>query len=239
MSASNPRRLPIPDGANSTARLSIGEVQAWHAPAVKVDHSRILRVHKYRDESKVRKVIVSAAKDASERAMELVSVTGNYVILQIDSIGSDELILSTGHVLRSSAFHRNMQGCTHLLAFLITLGPTLDQQVIRLVETVFEPLDALFLETAGWLTIEAATREFSRHMKSDLGPRGYAMSLRMGPGYEYATQNGEGRERWNLEEQRILFDLFGDADLPVTLMKSCAMLPKMSRSGVYGLKPVN
>jgi hypothetical protein len=43
---------------------------------------------------------------------------------------------------------------------------------------------------------------------------------------------------WPLEEQPALFGLFGNAELPVSLMSSCAMSPKLSRSGLYGIRPL-
>ena len=66
---------------------------------------------------------------------------------------------------------------------------------------------------------------------------GWKMSLRMGPGYEYKLHNGGGRVRWDLEQQADLFQLFAGSPLPVELLSSCAMLPKMSRSGLFGQAP--
>jgi len=43
---------------------------------------------------------------------------------------------------------------------------------------------------------------------------------------------------WPLEEQIGLFGLFKNAHLPVTVMASCAMQPKMSRSGLFGTAPL-
>jgi len=42
-----------------------------------------------------------------------------------------------------------------------------------------------------------------------------------------------------LLEQKPLFELFSDTKLPVRLMESCAMYPKKSRSGLYGLRPLS
>ncbi|MGI9464588.1 MAG: hypothetical protein ACR2OM_11640, partial [Aestuariivirgaceae bacterium] len=99
----------------------------------------------------------------------------------------------------------------------------------------FEPLDALFLETAGWLTIETATKQLAKHIKGEFSAAGWRMSLRMGPGYQYRHPDGHERVSWDLTEQQQLFAMFGDDPLPVELMSSCAMKPKMSRSGVFGM----
>ncbi|GAB4292220.1 MAG: hypothetical protein Kow0058_10880 [Roseovarius sp.] len=219
------------------AALRAGEVRDWQTEAQRVDPSRILRVHKYREDSKVRPIIVEAAGRAADAALQLCTIRGRYVIRPISGIDPEGMTLADGTRFALPLFQRHLQGCRHLLAFVITIGPALDNRVIELINDVFEPLDALFLETAGWLSIEAATRVFARDIKRDLATIGYEMSLRMGPGYDYPLPDSDGRVRWDLEQQRELFGLFGDADLPVTLMDSCAMWPKMSRSGIYGLRP--
>ena len=66
-----------------------------------------------------------------------------------------------------------------------------------------------------------------------VGPEGLRPTQRMGPGYSYKVDGG--LEMWSLEDQRQLFEVFEGVDLPVRLLESCAMLPKMSRSGLYGL----
>lgn len=216
-----------------------GQVLPWHGDVEKVDPTRILRVHKYREHSKVRQMIVDAANKASDDALNLCRITANYTVSTIDFIDSEGITLGDGTRFANPAFERHLAGCDHLMAFVITIGPDLDNRVIHLINDEFEPLDALFLETTGWLTIETATKAFARDMKAALAGLGYGMSMRMGPGYEYALPDTAERVRWNLEEQRELFEMFGKSELPVSLMDSCAMQPKMSRSGVYGLRPLH
>ncbi len=68
-------------------------------------------------------------------------------------------------------------------------------------------------------------------------PEGLRLTRRMGPGYSYKINGDE--TMWSLEQQHQLFEVFDGEDLPVRLLESCAMMPKMSRSGLYGLVPVN
>ena len=231
--------MPILETSPGSTDMLSGNVQAWSGKAEQVDSTRILRVHKYRDLSKIRKIIVDAAQKASNDALELSTISASYVVKPIDYIDDAGLTLRDGTRFENPVFERHLNGCDHLLAFVITIGPDLDNRVIHLINDEFEPLDALFLETTGWLTIETATKSFSREIKRAFAALGYGMSLRMGPGYEYALPETDKRVRWNLEEQRELFEMFANAELPVTLMTSCAMQPKMSRSGVYGLRPLH
>ena len=93
----------------------------------------------------------------------------------------------------------------------------------------------LVLETAGWLGIEQATKQLAIHLREIVSVDGHRLSRRMAPGYGYKI--GGKKCEWLLEEQRVLFELFDQEELPVQLLSSCAMVPKMSRSGLYGLRP--
>jgi hypothetical protein len=104
--------------------------------------------------------------------------------------------------------------------------------VIDFIEK-FDLLEALFLETAGWLSIEQTTRSFVAALHRWARLSGFRVSPRMGPGYEYHV---DGRQvRWRLEDQGPLFSVFDSDPLPVRLLDSYAMLPKMSRSGLFGV----
>lgn len=216
-----------------------GQVRDWSCPPPPIDSARLLRIHKYTDPSKVRPIIVEAAETAIQRAADLSAPTASYVVVEIESLKDGDLRLAGGVGFSCPAFEEHLADCERLVAFVMTLGPDLDAKTISLIEDEFEPLDALFLETAGWLTIESATRKFAAHLRGEAGREGWRMSLRMGPGYDYRLSNGGGRVRWDLTQQEALFRLFGDTVLPVELMSSCAMLPKMSRSGVFGLSPAS
>ncbi|MGI9406882.1 MAG: hypothetical protein ACR2O4_10985 [Hyphomicrobiaceae bacterium] len=214
-----------------------GRVHSWSCTAPKIKASRVLRVHKYTDPEKVRPVIRQAADDAVETATHLSAPDARYVATPIESLQDGVLTLDHGLQFTCHAFDDHLLGCKFFLAFLITLGPKLDDRVISLIHDTFEPLDALFLETSGWLTIEAATRQLVQELKAEANATGWRLSLRMAPGYNYRGPNDDERIDWNLYEQRELFSMFEGKELPIELMESCAMKPKMSRSGVFGLYP--
>ena len=219
--------------------FAAGTVEHWSCPPPPVDAARLLRVHRYTDPEKVRPVIREAASHAVTTAAALSAPTARYVITEIESISNGVLSLAGGIQFNCPAFDDLLAGCERLLAFVVTLGPTLDARTISLVEDRFEPLDALFLGAGGWLTIEAATRKLTGQLQREAAQAGWRLSKRMGPGYDYRLHNSDQRVRWELTEQAELFQLFGETPLPITLMSSCAMQPKMSRSGIYGLSRIN
>ena len=74
---------------------------------------------------------------------------------------------------------------------------------------------------------------FKIYFRETARANGHRITSRMGPGYSYRHDSHVCT--WPLEEQLSLFGLFGETALPVTVMESSAMLPKMSRSGLFGI----
>ncbi len=210
----------------------------WFAKTrpVRVDPLKMLRIHGYRDLEKVRPVIRKAANDIAVVAEGLMVPQAHSCKIEVVSYGHDSMELANGTVFENVDFGSVLDNAPAVVVVVLTVGHALDEAVIAAMDK-FEPLDALFLETAGWLGIEAATKFFVNELKETARTHGRRVTRRLGPGYSYKVS---GRQmNWPLEQQRRLFDVFGDVELPIRLLESCAMLPKMSRSGMYGLAPLN
>ena len=65
---------------------------------------------------------------------------------------------------------------------------------------------------------------------------GMKLGKRMAPGYSYKIKKTNSRIIWNLNEQTKLFKMFKDFEISVKLLESSAMIPRMSRSGIFGIK---
>lgn len=199
-------------------------------PAVPAE--RILRIHGYTDLERVRPAIVRTAKAMAALAATLTDPIVAYRHVPIASLQGPVLELAGGIRLHCRAFARQLAGCHEIVPFVLTLGERIPREVVRLVEAT-DLLEGLLLETAGWLCIEDATRQFKTFLRAEAARAGLRITSRMGPGYSYKV-DGE-MCRWPLEENAQLFRLFGNARLPVQLLASSAMTPKMSRSGLYGI----
>jgi len=210
--------------------------EVFYPEGIHIREDRLLRLHGYRDLDKVRPVIVAVAEDISRRVEGLVSPEIHYKRLKIKSCDGHGLVLEDGSRFDNIAFEKYLDGVVEVVIFAMTLGSSMDEESQVLVEK-FEPLEALFLETAGWLGIEWATKQFGDRLRLSAKQNATRISCRMGPGYSYSV-NGE-KVRWSLEDQKPLFDVFDVERLPIELLESCAMLPKMSRSGLYGITPTN
>lgn len=223
-----------PMKAYAAALQAPAEVERFTPGVPSIAFERILRIQGYSDLTRVRPVIRSAAERMAALAARLSEPAVAYRHVAVRVIDDSLLEAEGGARMHCKAFGRQLHGCTEIVPFVLTVGAAIPRHVVDLVETG-DLLEGLLLETAGWLAIEDATRQFKVRLRADTLARGMRMTSRMGPGYSYKI--GGRMHEWPLEEHPALFALFGQAQLPVTLMASCAMSPKMSRSGLYGVAP--
>ena len=195
----------------------------------------MLRIQGYSNVSSVRPAIQRAAEAMAQLAIRLSEPEVAYRSAAVRGIDGGVLEIDSGFRFRCKAFDRTLKGCTEVTLFVLTVGKLLDDHVIKLIEAG-DLLEALLLETAGWLCIEDATRQFKTRLRDESLARGCRITSRLGPGYSYRI--GDETCMWGLEEQATLFAAFRGAELPVSLMASAAMQPKMSRSGLFGVAPL-
>jgi hypothetical protein len=226
--------MAVPVAPREPAGLAEG-VDFFVPQAPNIQAERILRIQGYSDLKRVRPAIRQASESAAAQAPELSEPRVAYRRVAIRTVQDGLLELSSGCQFHCKAFDQILRGCTEAAAFVLTVGPKLDDLVVELADQG-ELLDALLLETTGWLCIEDATRQFKVHLRQQEIAMGRRITSRMGPGYTYKVDKATCT--WPLEEQALLFGLFGAADLPVSLMHSSAMQPKMSRSGLFGIAPL-
>ncbi len=187
-----------------------------------------LRMQGYRNPTRIRPRVWDIATKAAAPARSLIAPEAYYRRVPIESCRPEELRLAGGVVFHSARFAEVLDSCREAVVFVLTLGPGLDAETERLTaeDAIVE---ALFLEMAGWLAVERATKGLVLHLTSLLRGQRLGVTRRLGPGYV----------DWPLDEQAGLFALLEAAPLPVRLMESCAMIPKMSRSGLYSLRPLD
>jgi hypothetical protein len=233
-----PHRRPMlhGNGSHMTPQISSDaapvEFLAPARPSIGVD--RMLRIQGYTALDGVRRAVREAAERNAERAETLFEPAVCFRRIRVLSCSHDALTLAGNASLHCGAFMRFLSAAREVVVFASTAGARIDEELARL-HAEEKLLDMLFLETAAWLGIEAITKAFVAELRQRAEADGLRLTRRMGPGYDYKTENGNAD--WPLQEQRALFALFGDAALPVRLLESCAMLPKMSRSGLLGLVP--
>ena len=201
-------------------------------PTLRVD--RILRLQGYRTLEKVRPVVRRAADIAAERAEAAIRPEVHYCRSAIRSTDAGALALADGVVFSCPAFERLLARAHAVVVVIVTMGAALDEELAASAERKdAQPLDQLFLETCGWLAVEQTTKQFGAFYKGLVRPQGERITSRLAPGYSYRV--GGRTVAWPLEQQHQVFQMFSGVDLPVRLLESAAMLPKMSRTGMYGI----
>lgn len=203
-------------------------------PRIVVD--RMLRIQGYTALDRVRPRVREAAERNAERAEALFEPAVRYRRLRVASCSDATLTLRGNAELHCGAFSRFLSSAREVAVFVTTAGARIDEELER-CSTEQRLLDMLLLETAAWLGIEAITKAFIFELRKRAAEDGLRLTRRMGPGYAY--KSAAGVAEWPLAEQTTLFALLGEAALPVRLLESCAMLPKMSRSGLVGLVPTS
>ena len=206
----------------------LGNCETYDLKSSEIPLDKVLRIQGYRDLGAVRKDIREIAKKMTARAEALFAPTAVYRKVTIESCDENTLQLVTGTSFNYGGFEPILRNCNQVLPFILTLGKKIDEASLELQEKG-DIVEALFLETAGWIGIEQASRELAIYLQKKIEIDGLCLTRRFGPGYN----------EWNLLEQKDLFELFSDTELPVQLLESCAMLPKKSRSGLYGLRPLS
>ncbi len=199
-------------------------------PHPKVD--AVLRMHGYKDLTKVRPKIRDMASSAAQMLTEVAAPTISYRVVGIKSLIEDELLLEEDVRLCSRVFCQYLDRAFEVIVFALTMGDEVDRKTIQLMDED-NLVEAMFLESAAWLGVENATKQFVLATREWAAQQNLRITRRLGPGYSYPI-NGEP-VMWELTDQRNLFSVFGSSQIPIKLLESSAMLPKMSRSGMYGL----
>jgi hypothetical protein len=197
---------------------------------------QVLRMQKYKDLSRVHPEILSIAEAMTALAVKALKPAVHFKRIPLKVITSDALILETGTRFHSKAFEKYLSECDEVAVFVMTLGSALDEIELDMASSD-KLVEAVFLETAGWLGIEQLTKLFSTHLRKLVASDGLRLGRRMSPGYTFRVEGAMCD--WSLEDQKLIFDIFDKKKLAVSLLDSCAMSPKMSRSGLYGLRQKN
>jgi len=199
---------------------------------IEVPVGPLLRLQGYRDMARIRPRVREIATKVAALAGTLVAPETTYRRVRIGSCTPAALALETGEetgtTFHSAEFAKVLGGCREVVVFVLTLGAGLDAETERFTAND-EIVEALFMEMAGWIAVERVTKNFAGHLSTRIRDQGLTLTRRLGPGYV----------DWPLEEQAALFGLLDGAPLPVRLLDGCAMIPKKSRSGLYGLRPLD
>lgn len=184
----------------------------------------MLRIHGYSDPERAPGSVKDIAVAIAARAVLLCDPATWYREFAIHTYDDGILRLDNGVALRCHDLP-GLAGCGSVVVFVLTVGAAVDAELWEFNKSG-DLAEALFLETAAWLAIEAATRTFVACLRASALARGLVLTRRFAPGYD----------DWPLAGQNRFFSLFEGDQLAVHVLESGIMVPRMSRSGMYGLR---
>jgi len=135
--------------------LSYGK---FDVQGVRVRTEPMLRIHGYPDPDHVSPRIREAAERMAACAERLFRLDLAYRPVRIKRCDGHTLILETDTAFKCGSCGSSLTDCTMVVAFFLTAGEELDKEGARL-QSNGHLLDALFLETAGWLGIDRMLAE--------------------------------------------------------------------------------
>ena len=92
---------------------------------------------------------------------------------------AEYLELDGRHAFHCEAFDKFLSGCGSVVAFVLTAGGAFDTRIDEMMHGD-RPVEGLFLDSAGWLVVEAVTRQFSDALKGDCARQGLRLTRRRG-----------------------------------------------------------
>lgn len=200
---------------------------------LEVSTERVLRVLGYRRDAPARAAVRATAQAMAELAAAAATPRATCRRLAIDRCTPEGLVLSTGARFRGPTFAAYLAGCDEVVVFVLSLGARFDSTQKNL-SAAGKTLEAYVMDIAGWLGIEEASRLLKAHLDEEARRDGLELTRRLAPGY--TSRVGGQKVEWPLEDHPALFSLF-DETAPARLLEgSCAMTPKMSRTGLFGLR---
>ena len=207
----------------SGVQLRTGRVEPWRPARVAIEPWTILRLARYRRREEAPAPVWEATRAMAARAEELAAPAARLRVVGVVNVAADRVTLAEGPSFTGQAIARHLAGARRAVAFVLTLGPALEAEVIALGERQ-EALEAYLLDLAGWAGLEAAVRALRQHLVRSL------------PGDRVSHRLGPGHRDWPLTEQGMLLSIFDEPDAPVRLSEHGVLIPFKSISGLFAIR---
>ena len=194
----------------------------------KVPPELILRLQKYRDLTRVPRVIRQEAEQIAAEATRLTSpaaVLWRGPVTKVEPGGA--VTLAGQHHFSSRTLARLLSRSTEAFVFVLTIGTGIEDRAREMLGTNLL-MEGVLMDTAGWAALEVLARSLRVGLATTEKRQGRSLTPRTAPGYH----------DWALEEQVALFRVFGETALPVTLNEGACMFPRKSISGIFGVFPL-
>ena len=155
-----------------------------------------------------------------EDSYQLINPKALYTSLTIKKITNGGIILENEKRLKSSLLVKKLKCSPELIFYLITIGDKLEK---RMRELSGDILQAFILDRIGTYALELSTEYLEKLVKKE---KNYQKISKFSPG---------STRFWNIEEQKVIFEILESEKIGVRLTDSYLMIPQKSVSGLMGL----
>ena len=129
-------------------RLPLDHVVAWQPDRLAIDPWTVLRLARYRRRDEAPAAVWDATRAMTARAGELVAASARLRLVRVTRVSPDGAVLARGTAFSGHAIARHLGGARQAIAFVLTLGPALEAEVVALGERQ-DLLEAYLLDLAG------------------------------------------------------------------------------------------
>jgi hypothetical protein len=188
-----------------------------------IDRATVISKMGYRDRTPP-EMIIRRIDEQIENALKLVTPMYSYRFRKIVNITVPGFELEGGLTFSSQTVSYALDGCREAAMYLATLGPGLEQEIIRLF-TEKQTISGAILDTVGSVVINQTLRQLRADVKIGAEEMGLQATRHYGPGHC----------DWDIAQQKILFPALENGELGVHLNEACMMTPRKSITGIIGI----
>lgn len=203
-------------------------------PPLSIDPKRVWQRMGYRDPKRVKPRLKQAFEIIYPQALALLRPCAAYRVLELTGIDAQAHVLHTPEAhFSGSDLIRLFEHAEQLAAFVVTVGAQLEADVQRRSKNNEDLLNAYFMDVVASEALMVLMRNLQACIQNDLEAQGKTAAVTR---YWYCPGYGD----WDVREQVHLFvALQREAQqVGVRLNDHCAMIPRKSYSGLFGVGPV-
>jgi hypothetical protein len=189
------------------------------------DFQTAYRQLKIRKESQKFKMMHDMVESIYSRYLQSFEPRFRYKISKVlrGHSGSFSILLEGSMSFSGRGIHRLLTQSRYAAVFMLTVGDKIDAEMVKLSQDDFA--EAFFLDGIATTMTHGMLQLLEAELLKDANSLGCKLGSRFAPGYA----------RWELAEQKKLFQFLKAEEIGISLSDTYFMLPQKSISGVYSL----
>lgn len=193
---------------------------------IDIDSQQVLHNMGYGADCEPPARIASLVDEYVENVHQLIDPAYSYLIRDIELVYGSGAVIEGWITFGSGVVAGLLEQCEKIVVFVVTIGNYLEEMVGQLAEDGMI-LDATVLDAIGSSAVERVADFVQDRIKAIADAEGLYTSQRFSPGYC----------DWDVEQQRMVFQVMNLDTAGVYLTEGCLMLPQKSLSGIIGIGP--